>query len=218
MMTEIDGLVDQHRAELERTFARKHKELIAATEVFKQTLKVCRSRGWDTHAQLWNIGIYMNIAAHDLSILVMQLHFDRETWTRRQIARHVVLTIHEITEDMTQLLGKRIREPLETLGLLSKFDADLRRVRQPLDRFWKKHQAKLSVVRCMSAAHRDLDGLNLLESIESINMLEIAELGMEVGRILNEIGKVVQSLVEAGATVMPPEMKATNNAMGRRDS
>jgi hypothetical protein len=71
------------------------------------------------------MGIYLNIAAHDLSILVMQLHFEKDAWTRRQTARHAVLTIYEVTEDMTQLLGKKIREPLETLGLLTRFDSDL---------------------------------------------------------------------------------------------
>ena len=209
MMEEIDYLVDQKRAELQQTFFQKHEQLIAVTEVFRQTLEACKNRGWDTHAQLWNIGIYINIAAHDLSILVMQVHFERDAWTRKQIARHVVLTIYEVIEDMTQLLGKRIRAPLETLGLLSKFDADLRKVRQPLDRFWKEHQGKLSNLRCMSAAHRDLDGVSLLESIESINMLEIVRLGLEVSRILNDIGDVVQSIVEDCSTVPPPEMKAS---------
>jgi hypothetical protein len=118
-MEAIDRLVEQKRPELERTFAQKHDELVAATELFSQTLKTLKSRGWDTHAELWNTGIYLNIAAHDLSVLVMQLHFERDAWTRRQIARHVVLTIYEVTEDMTQLLGKRIRQPLETLGLFA---------------------------------------------------------------------------------------------------
>jgi hypothetical protein len=207
MMDEIDRLVDQQRAEFEQTFAQKHKKLLATTEVFRQSLEVWNTRGWNTHAQLWNLGIYINIAAHDLSVLVMQIHFEREMWARRQIARHIVLTIYEVTEDMTQLLGKRIREPLNTLGLLSKYDADLRRVRQPLDRFWKQHQQKLSDVRCMSTAHRELDGLSLLESIESINIEEIAKLGFEVDRILNDIARVVQLIIDEGATIPPPETK-----------
>ena len=81
-------------------------------------------------------------------------------------------------------------------------------MRQPLDRFWKLHQEKLSDVRCMSAAHRDLDGLSLLESIEAINILEVAELGLEVGRILNDIGTVLQFILSEGAKITPPEMKA----------
>jgi hypothetical protein len=209
MMEEIDRLVDQNRPELERTFAKKHGELIAATEVFRQTLETCKSRGWDVHAQLWNVGIYISIAAHDLSVLVMQLHFERDLWTRKQIARHVALAIYEITEDMTQLLGKKIRDPLETLGLLSKFDSELRRVREPLDKFWKQHQGKLKDVRTMTAAHRDLDGVSLLESIESINLVEFAQLGFEIGNILNDIGEVVQSVLNACSRISPPEMKAS---------
>jgi hypothetical protein len=81
-------------------------------------------------------------------------------------------------------------------------------LRHPLDRFWKLHHEKLSDVRCMSAAHRDLDGLSLLESIESINILEVAELGLEAGKILNDIGTVLQLILGEGAKVTPPEMKA----------
>jgi hypothetical protein len=204
-MEEIDQLVDKQLADLERAFTEKHEKLIAMTELFKQTLEACKARGFDTHAKLWNIGIYINIAAHDLSVLVQQLHFERDEWTRKQIARHVLLTIYEVTEDMTQLLGKRIREPLQTLGLLSSFDADLRKARQPLDSFWKQHQAKLSETRCISAAHRDLDGLVLLETIETVNILEAAELGLEVGRILNGIGNIMQSILTESSNISPPK-------------
>jgi len=58
-MEEIDRLVEQKRQDLERTFTQKHNELIAATELFSQTLKTLKRRGWDTHAQLWNIGLYL---------------------------------------------------------------------------------------------------------------------------------------------------------------
>lgn len=50
-MEEIDGLVDQNRPGLERTFDKKHGELIAATEVFRQTLETCKSRGRHVHAR-----------------------------------------------------------------------------------------------------------------------------------------------------------------------
>jgi len=117
--------------------------------------------------------------------------------------------MYEVTEDMTQLLGKKIREPLSTLGLLTMFDADLRASRQPLDRFWKQHQEKLSDVRCTSGAHRDLDGLSLLKSIESVDILEIANLGLEIGGILNDIGGVVQLILNESSQVRPPEAQRT---------
>jgi len=56
----------------------------------------------------------------------------------------------------------------------------------------------------MSAAHRELDGLSLLTSIESIDIFELAGLGFEVDRILKEIAGVVQSMIN---TISLPEAK-----------
>ena len=208
MLSEIDRLVDQNRDALERTFVEKHQKLIATTELFKRTLESCKNQGWNTHGELWNVGIYINIAAHDLSVLVLQLHFERDVWIRRQIARHVALTIYEVAEDMTQLLGKKIREPLSNLNLLSQFDAKLRTARQPLDLFWKQHQSWLSGVRCMSAAHRDLDGLALLNAIETLDVVQIAQLGLTFGAMLNDVGVVVQRILEESSNIPPPELKS----------
>lgn len=61
----------------------------------------------------------------------------------------------------------------------------------------------------MTAAHRDFDGVSLLESIESINLVEFAQLGFEIGNILNDIGEVVQSVLNACSRISPPEMKAS---------
>lgn len=208
MLDEIDRLVDQNRDGLAQTFIEKHEKLIATTELFKRTLESCKIKGWNTHTELWNIGIYINIAAHDLSVLVLQLHFERDIWARRQIARHVALTIYEAAEDMTQLLGKKIREPLSNLNLLSQFDAKLRTARQPLDHFWKEHQSWLSDVRCMSAAHRDLDGLVLLEAIETLDIVQVAQLGLAFGLMLNGVGVVVQQILDESSNIRPPELKA----------
>lgn len=208
MLDEIDRLVDQNRDRLEQTFVEKHEKLVATTALFKRTLESCKTQGWSTHAELWNIGIYINIAAHDLSVLVLQLHLERDVWARRQIARHVALTIYEVAEDMTQLLGKKIREPLSNLNLLSQFDTNLRAARQPVDRFWKQHQSWLSDVRCMSAAHRELDGLALLKAIETLDVVQIAHLGLEFGLMLNGIGVVLQQILGASSEIPPPELEA----------
>ena len=68
---------------------------------------------------------------------------------------------------------------------------------------------KLSEVRCLSAAHRDLDGLLLLESIESIDVFEIAKRGIQMGAILNDIASVVQTIIQECSAIPPPEMKAS---------
>lgn len=206
MGAEFDDLFDQQRASLEQTFAKKHHQLRATTEVFKQSLQNSKRQGWHTHAQLWNLGIYINLAAHDLSVLVWQLCVERDIWTRKLLARHVALLMYETTEDMTQLLGKRVREPLDKLGILPTFDGSLRTVREPLDQFWKQHAGKFNHIRRTSAAHRDLDGLTLFDTIDTIDIYEIIDRGLELGKVLNNIGSVVQSILTASSKIAPPEL------------
>lgn len=163
MVSRFDDLIDQHANELKQTFGQKHRELARTTDLFGQTVESCGKKGWATHQQLWNIGLYVNVAAHDLSILVQQVALERDPWARRLSSRHVILVMYEVTEDMTQLLGRRLREALSRLGLLDGKDAALRNIRAPLDRFWSEHSRSLNEVRRAIAAHRDLDGLRLLQ-------------------------------------------------------
>jgi len=202
----LDELIEHDKESLANMFEQKHRQLIATTELFRQTLEACKNRGWNTHAQLWNIGIHINIVHHDLSVLVEQLSMARSLWARKLIARHVVLVLYEAAEDTTQLLGKTIREPLATLGILSKFDSEIRLAREPLDRFWKENSRKLQGVRSVSAAHRDLDGIALLQSIEAIDVHDVLSLGLEFGRITFGIGSTVQRILNETSSIRPPEL------------
>jgi hypothetical protein len=203
---ELDKLINKERKNLERTFATKHATLQATTEVFKNALFNAKNKGWKTHAALWNAGIYVNLAAHDLSVLVEQLAFERDVWARRLIARHVALLVYEITEDLRELLGKRLRDPLATLGLLATYDVSLRRAREPLDRFWDQKRSELQRVRVTTAAHRDLDGLAILETVEAIDVHHMIKVGMDLGQILNEIGAMLQKILTASSNIAPPEL------------
>lgn len=201
-MEMIDRLVDTQREDLKQTFDKKHADIIKQTQIMKVTLAHCRSKGWLDHAEIWNIIIYINIASHDLSVLVSQLHLERDVWARKQIGRHLVLALYETAEDMTQLLGRRIKNSLNSLNLLSIFEEDLRTVRRPLNEFWTENQEKFKEIRIVSAAHRDLDGLTLINTIEAINLMDIAELSLKFGRILNNIAEFMQAvLVEASKNV-----------------
>ncbi len=61
----LDRELARQCAGLEQTFEERHGRLLAMTALFKETLLDLRDRGWSTHADLWNIGIHINIAAHE---------------------------------------------------------------------------------------------------------------------------------------------------------
>lgn len=202
----FDKVFDRHRQALEHAFTTRHQKLLAVTALFKETLLAMQNRGWNTHAKLWNIGLYVNIATHDLSVLVWQLGSERDIWARKLAARHLALALYEISEDLPQLLGKPMREGLSTLGVLEEYSPMLRSVQQPLNTFKRMHPKVLQDTRRIAAAHRDHDGLLLLREIEQIDVESISTLGMELDKIMRAIGQQLQEILGATSTVAPPEV------------
>lgn len=207
----FDTQLDQQSATLGRDFADKHRRLLATTASLRETLLELRERGWSTHAGLWNIGLHINLAAHDLSVLVWQLCTGRDIWARKLAARHVALMAFEITDDLTQLLGGSIREALTTLGVLPRHEHDLRSARAPLDAFRQAHARQLSSIRNLAAAHRDADGLQLLSIIESLDIQETISLGLKLGQIVNRIGQMLQSVLTDTSGIAPPELARSDS-------
>jgi hypothetical protein len=207
-MDDFDRLFDQQRPTLEQTFTHKHDQLRQTTSVFAQSLQNFRAQGWHTHAQLWNIALYINIAAHDLSVLVWHLCCERDVWARKLIARHVMLLLYETAEDVPQLLGKRFRESLVTLGVLNTFTEHLSPVQGAVNTFWRTHAQRLKNVRIAAAAHRDQDGLALFQAIEAVDVAEARDRGLEFGKILNALGPVLQHILTATEAIKAPEITA----------
>jgi hypothetical protein len=110
-----------------------------------------RARGWDTHERLWNIGIYLNMTAHDLSATIWGLCQERDPWARKLEARHLALIVYEFTDDLRHMLGGQIRQALRTLGVFDIYDAELRSARKPLDDFHAKHAADLNRIRIIAS-------------------------------------------------------------------
>lgn len=201
-----DHLLDRKTKQMKATFAQKHAELLATSEFLNSTVEELRARGWATHAMLWNTCLYLNMAAHDLSVLVEDLAFERDNWRRRLLARNLAVLAYESTEDIQFLLGKTFREALEKLGVLSQFELRLRDTRKPLDLFWKEHQASLKQVRVTSAAHRDHDGVAMLNTVKSISIDDSLSIGLALGQIFNDLGAVLQTVITETSSIVPPEL------------
>lgn len=201
----LDEAFDLQRTSLRQTFEDRHRRLLAMTALMKETLRDLRNRGWDTHAQLWNIGIHVNLATHDLSVLVWQLGAERDIWARKLAARHVVLQMFEITENLVRQLGSRIREALRALEVLDRFEDDLRVALAPLHDFRRVRATEFNCLRNVAAAHRDPDSLRLLEAIENLDIGDTLSLGSELSQILNDLGPALQRIIVDTSRIAPPE-------------
>lgn len=204
ILEEFDSLFEEDRSKFDALFATKHKAMADASRVFYNSIREFRERGWNTHAEIWNVAFFLNMAAHDISILVFQLASEQDPWTRKLTARHLALAAYETVEDMLHLLGKPIRQPLEKLGLLDILGQQLRHARQPLDSYWKNYSSKLKAIRVASVAHREHDGETLFELIDRIDVHTIMELGLHLGDIQNQLGLHLQKILDKTVMTSDP--------------
>ncbi len=198
-----DHLVDSEAKSLRRTFSKKHQEMARITNLLRETVGRLQAQGLANHEPLWNTCLYLNLASHDLSILVQELSLQRDEWHRKLVARHLALLIYETTEDIRALLGKTFKNALQSLGLLERYEAELHSVRKPLGGFWDNQQKALKQIRIASVAHREHDALATLSVIESIDVHELLELGIGFNTILNGIASSLSRIVSASSQVAP---------------
>jgi hypothetical protein len=200
-------MVDERSDEFRERFANRHRKLAHVTELLRTTAQELRTQRFVTHLPIWNTCLYLNLASHDLSLLVQEASMLRDNWHRLLIARHIALLLYETTEDLRSLLGKTLREALDQLGLLATFEIQLKTARKPLDAFWDAHQPALKQIRIVSAAHRDLDALNTLDVIESIDVHEFISLGTDFNKVLAGIAAALQEMLTDSSGIIPPGMK-----------
>lgn len=197
----LDQMTDSTREELSGTFSQRHRNLERCCDVLRETLRVATERGFKSHVTIWNACLFVNTVDYDLSILVHDLAFERDEWRRRFIARSLALVIFEIAEDLPAVFGKDFRAALDALAV----PVDLRR---PLDVqlkavsiLWDQHRSGLKEIRTVGAAHRDHDALRLLD------LLELLGLGLEIGRVINDLGPAAQQILNYTSFVEPPELR-----------
>ncbi len=121
-------------------------------------------------ATLVNLTQFIAICSLDISILARQVIMPTRSWKRTLHARHLALALYELLEDVPQLLGK----PLKNIVSRGKYpELDMRNLdicRTKLIELLGRHKNSLHDVRIITAAHRDHNGTELLNIIDSLDV------------------------------------------------
>ena len=201
----FDQLAEEQRQQLTDRFAERHKTFADCTTAMRETIRTLQQRGWQIHENIWTACLFVNWVAHDLSILIFDLAYERDEWRRRFIARSIALVLYEIAEDIPAVLGKNFQEALTILAVPDKLQANLRSAQKVVTNFWSSNRKLLNEIRVVSAAHRDHDAMTQLDVIDQIDPLEILRLGLELGNSLNILGAQAQAIITQTSNTRPPE-------------
>src|SRR5699024_9061224 len=103
-----------------KAFESQHRELLVHTAVFREVLEGLPNYESNLHAQLWNIGLHINMAHHDLSVTVWAMAKERDVWTRKLLARQAIVITFESIRDTAAFLGGPVRNALNALNILDR--------------------------------------------------------------------------------------------------
>lgn len=206
----FDQLTAEQREQLTRQFEERDKEIAGCTAEMRKTVSKLRARGHLTHEAIWNACLFINVVSHDLSILIHALAFERDEWRRRFIARSLALVLYEVAEDIPAVLGKRFQKAMLRLRATDELRSNLRAAQKNVTQFWDANHDYLKQIRVVSAAHRDHDAMTQLEIIDRIDLLKMLDLGLELGKHLNAVGRRAQAIMTNTAKCPPPELSITS--------
>lgn len=165
------------RWKLPRTERERRKALIEAfdsTRYWATRHEHSKMFGYST---LMNIGFYLLIANRDIQSVKVDALTHPDEWTRKLLARLVLLTIYEWDAD--EVSGRRLQEALDVMqtpaDLREKAAASLRRLRT----IREKTRKKFASIRNVAIGHRDPNALIQYRAIRELNVQDVWDVAGE---------------------------------------
>jgi hypothetical protein len=205
-LTLLDQLLDEQRRWLTESFASRHMVLEDCSHALRQATAHCRANGFRAHEPICNACLFLNMIAHDLSVLVFDLAYERDEWRRRFIARSLALVLYEVADDLPAVFGKQFRDALRILAVPQDLVDNLNQQMARVSDYWNRNREMLSGIRTVSAAHREHDALKLHETIDSLDLLELLSLGLDFALVVNDVGPAAEAVFTFSVGVTPPEL------------
>jgi hypothetical protein len=205
-LTLFDQLALQEQDALSKTFESRHFVFSQTNNLLIDTLVMLLSKGWKTHSAIWNPCLFLNTVSYDLSFYIYDLAYEKNDWKRRLIARNLATLLFESAEDLPTVFGRKFNDALNVLNVSSTLLADFREKLGNVSEFWNNHRIQLKEIRLICGAHRDHNAILLNQTIDNLDLLEILRLGIDLGKIMNEIGPAVQIILNTTSSIEPPEL------------
>jgi hypothetical protein len=181
-------------------FRWRNRKRLAVTESLKTILRTrceeaIRAESL-AYRGLYNVGLFIALVEQDISAHSESIYFARSEWHRQFHARGLAILLHELNEDMPQLLGKQYREWLKDIGLGQSWFEELNLITSKLSVFRKSHASFLGQVRNYVGAHKDHDAIKQLDTMAAFT-------GLGVYRLAADFSEPIRDLVAFYVRLLP---------------
>ena len=192
---EFQKNISKAKSELNKTFRKSFNEQEEIIKVFIKSLQHCKLNNFNENKTIWNAAGYVNLISRDLKHFARDLAFADDEWGKRVYGRMISMLIYESINDLLELLGKDFRVILKKLSNSTELSAELNSVSKKLNEYKAKNIERLKSIRNVATAHRDKDILEQINMIKSIGWFELIELSSNYDSILNELGPILQRII-----------------------
>ena len=197
---ELETLLKGQSADLFQQFDKNFKTQTDTLSVIVQAKTHSDFNHMDSNKVFWNAAGFINISSFDLKVIVKEMTFATDEWTKRYFARQTCHLIYELTNDLFEILGKDFKEQIEMLTNNENLKTSLVDIRAKLNQFKSANFDTLKEVRNVSSAHRDKDFITQLRSIESINWADTISIATKFDNIMNDLGGVIQKVIDRSSS------------------
>jgi hypothetical protein len=193
---ELEALLESEKESLTSTFTDNFIRQQSTLEIILKARRYAEAHSLKDHIVFWNAAGFVNVSSFDLKVIVMQMTFAKNEWSKRLFARQACHLIYELLSDLFEILGKEFRGHIALLPENENLKIKLKDIVGRLNEFKGKHYNWLQAIRNVSAAHRDKDLLQLFNTIEQISWLESINLVTEFDKSLNDLGALLQVVID----------------------
>jgi hypothetical protein len=206
--SEFAALVERDKIQLDTNFSEIIKKIEGTLNLFSDTINLARNHNLEKNKTFWNTARYINIVSLDLKILSKYQIFAQTEWEKRLFARQISLLIYESLDDILSLLGKEFKIISTNYSDDDRFTNQLNEIRKKLNVFKANHYEKIKAHRNSSIAHRDKDTNEQLKHIYSISWTESVNMSGDFDRIINELGRFLETIMRDGISDGPFKFNA----------
>lgn len=142
-----------------------------------------------------NISCFIAIISIDIKSAKKGLYFEKTEWAKRNAAKNLCVTLYEASvDDIFDLLGKDFKDIITNRINITHIETELKDIRKRLNIYRDTNKTFLYDVRTNIGAHKDLNSMKQLSTVEDIDWQHTITISLEFEKIINDLGSFLSKI------------------------
>ncbi|WP_054851802.1 hypothetical protein [Olleya sp. ITB9] len=166
--------------------------------------------GINNYDEFYNVCLYSSIVYNDISILFDNYQTSESPTQKNLFGRLLCMTIIEFLDDINELIGKNLRQELESNNM-SEFIDELKIIGKEFSSLKKENNTELRKIRNNSAAHKTKMAKDLINFTKENPFKNLNEINTKISLINDKLTKLNTTIILKITEVLTLKFEKQNN-------